>query len=315
VVPSALITALAAAADTEVDRALRHGAGAFKQKQPTGEVGFVAAFVLGAVPEIAQVWRPILRPAGLSVKMTGVFVHQSPYVDFDDYAGVPRTCELADLLVVADDLTASGSGRRMATLVQAKIADPGGGVALSDQGDLNQLDLLSRWPPFKLPKRFPPGDRDFSTCTHPGSKQDCGRYGLIDKQPNPDWFQQAPANPLPAGGARLGTFIAHMLEDGQVGYGREATGLSDDWSRTVDELMRTTGGTAFSYVAGFQKQRPLRGHFAMAFVIDTALQRGHGIWFDAQPPSGGRPEQLDGRDAEGINLVHIAVVDEEKRRS
>ena len=93
-VPSALVPALAASADAEVDRALRHGAVAFKRKQPTGEVGFVAAFVLGAVPEIAQVWRPILRAEGLSVKMPGVFVHQSPYVDLDDHSGVLRTCEL-----------------------------------------------------------------------------------------------------------------------------------------------------------------------------------------------------------------------------
>ena len=215
--------------------------------------------------------------------------------------------------MVVDDLTAGGSGRRLAALIQAKMAAFGGGVALTSQGDLNQFDLLSRWPPFSMPATFAPGHRDFSTCTHPGSTLDCGRYGLIDKQPNPDWRQQAPANPVPPAGDRLGTFLAQMLETGQVGYGREATGLSDDWSRTVDELIRVTGGTTFSYVNGLGQQRPFRGSSAIALVVDTSPhdRLGRGIWFDAEPPFGDGPEQPAERDAEGISLVHIGIVDKE----
>ncbi len=50
-IPAHLTASLSAAADTEIDHALQHGEPG--QHPPTGEVGFVAAFVLGVVPGIA----------------------------------------------------------------------------------------------------------------------------------------------------------------------------------------------------------------------------------------------------------------------
>lgn len=313
-VPSHLTATLAAAADTEIDQALRHGAPG--QNSPTGEVGYVAAVVLKAVPDIAQAWRPILRPHGFSVRMTGVFCHQSPQASFIDASGIPQRCELADLLVVAEDLTAGSAGKRWATLIQAKIANAGGGATLSASRDLTQLDLMTRWPLLTLPTAYSKGARDFSTCSYTGVTIECGRYGLIETGASLDWRQQAPAKSMPAGGDTLGSFLANLIETGQRGYGREATGTGDDWSRTVDELIRVTGAQAFSYAAGFAGRRQ-RGHSGVAYVTAPgSFPWPHPYnWFghggDVSLPNGGRPdgpEDFDDRpEGEGISLLRIGV--------
>ena len=317
-IPTRLIPRLAAAANNEINKVLASGAPSFKQKKPTGEVGFVAAVLLGGVPAIASAWRPILKPAGYSVTMSGILCHQTPRVKFTDAAGKQKTCELADLLIVVDDLTTGSLGQRWAVLIQAKMASSSGGQRLSKQGDLTQLDLLSRWPCFTMPSTFAPGARDFSACRHPGVLTDCGRYGLIiNSQPSPVWNQQAPAISMPAGGDELGTFLAHMIEAGQNSYGREATGLTDDWSMTVDELMRVTASKAFNYAAGFRGAQPRRST-GMAFVLTPAywfpydlglVAPPHWGWADQIPPSGGRTElpKEEGSDG-GISILRIGVV-------
>jgi hypothetical protein len=305
-IPNSLTPLLESAADKEINKILRTGATSVNQKIPNGEVGFVAAFVLGGVPAIAAAWQPLLKPHHLSVRMSGVFCHQTPMATFIDSSGAPRTCELADLLIVVDDLTSGAPTARWAVLIQAKIASATGGQKLTKQGDLNQLDLLTHWPRFTLPSGFATGQRDFSTCAHAGSVIECGRYGLIDKQPKPIWHQQAPANPMPAGGDELGTFLARMVE-GRSGYGRKATGLSDDWSRTVDELMKVTAGLAFTYAAGLKGSHQ-RGNSALALVIaHDSPSFASGRWASGPPPAGGKSERPPDGPSEGINLVHIGI--------
>tara|TARA_R110001599_G_scaffold67445_2_gene190589 strand:- start:624 stop:1568 length:945 start_codon:yes stop_codon:yes gene_type:complete len=313
-IPVSLTSQLANAADTEINRILRIGATACKQSKPTGEVGFVAAFVLGAVPAIAAAWRPILSPAGYSVSMTGIFCHQTPRATFTNSAGLTKSCELSDLLVVVDDMTSGVPTSRWAVLIQAKMAASHGGQSLSGAGDLTQLDLMTHWPAFSLPSTFPPGARNFSTCSYSGTNLDCGRYGLIEPQPTPLWHQQAPAPKMPAGGDELGTFLAKMLESGQTGYGREATGRFDDWSRTVDDLMNVTAKTAFTYSAGLKGPHP-RGNTAIALVVcnPSGSDFTNGYWMRDTPPSGGDPESPDDdSDAEGMSFVHIGVLRKEE---
>ena len=225
------------AADCAVMRALRFGV-------PTGasEPQFVAAVVLNAIPEIAMIWEPILNHAGLSATFSSVFCHQSPIATYQDSACKKHSCELADLLVVVDDRTNGTQVRRRAVLVQAKMAAPQGGKRLSSS-DLTQLNLYSTWPAFRLGSGFRSCLRHFSNCRHPGNLDDCGRYGLIGRCPRL-WHQQAPARTMPSGGDELGTFLARMV-DNRSGYGREATGRADDWSRTVEELMSITFNKVF----------------------------------------------------------------------
>lgn len=308
-VPSNLILSLATAANAAINGVLRTGATSAGQSPPTGEVGFVAAVVIGGVPALANAWTSILNPAGYSVQITGVFCHQSPMVDFTDAAGTPQRCELADLLVVVDDQTGATPGSRWAVLVQAKMAAAGGGQTLSRTQDLVQLELLSTWPKFTLPPTFLPSSRVFSTCRHAGRASDCGRYGLIDPQPAPVWRQQPPAVSMPAGGLELGSFLAHMVETGQTGYGREATGVADDWSFTVDELLRVTASSTFAYSRGFKTPQP-RGVTALATFGSDPFGEPHfpSLWASAPPPSGSRPEGVkDEPPAEGISTLYIGI--------
>lgn len=308
-IPAHLTPHLAVAADGAINSVLQTGARHHGQSPPTGEVGFVAAVALGGMRRIANAWRPILRPAGYSVKLSGVFCHQHPRATFTDLHGKSVSCELADLLVVVDDLTGLVPGRRWAALIQAKLATHGSNLTLTSSGDLRQLDLLSRWPAFTLPANFAPGPRDFGTCRHAGTILDCARYGLIAAQPSPVWFQQTPATSMPVAGDQLGTFLAHMMEAGQSGYGREATGTADDWSRTVNELMTVTYANLFSHAAGFSGSRQ-RGHSGLAFALsDWPIPYWPDIFFSAgPPPSGGRPEgPEDDGPGDGISVLRIGI--------
>lgn len=318
-IPPHLTAGLAKAADSALSPILQKGATSLGQAKPTAEVGFVAAAVLGGVTAIANAWRPILGPAGYQVYISGVFCHQTPQATFTDSTGATVSCELADLLLVVDDLTTRGSGRRWAALVQAKMASAGGGKKLSSAMDLRQLDLYSRWPLFRLPSGYRAGDRDFSTCGHGGAKVDCGRYGLIEGKPNPKWHQQAPAQTMPAGGKQLGSFLAHMVEAGQSGFGREATGMADDWSFTVEELLNATYASVFNYAAGFGSGNPQpRQVSALAFVAASHRHfPTHTIYFSdgtlldggVPPPSGGKPEVPGDPlpDFRGISVLRIGI--------
>ena len=172
-IPAALnlTNSLAARANCAIDQALLYGAPG--QSKPTGEVGFVAAVVLGAVPRIAKEWKRILMPKGYSVRLTGIFCHQTPRASFTDGNGNGVVCELADLLVVVDDLTSGTPSTRRAVLVQAKMATHGGGKTLSSPRDLVQLALYANWPPFTLPSAFRPGPRDFRKGPGPGRRGRC----------------------------------------------------------------------------------------------------------------------------------------------
>ena len=305
-VPSHLVSGLAYGADAAINRVLRTGAANVGQAPPTGEVGFVAAVVLGAVPGIATAWRPLLQPHGISVSLSGVFVHQTPQATFTDLKGNQKRCELADLLVVIEDVSAASVVRRWAALVQAKMASGRGGKTITMPGDLVQLDLFSRWPPFSLPAGFAPGTRNFSTCKYAGNVRDCGRYGLISPQPSPAWHQHAPAAIMPPGGIELGTFLARMLETGQVGFGREATGLGDDWSRTVDELMRVT--TKLALKAPGVPAGQGRGVTAMALYDGIEQPGAYGVVASGPPPSGGRQQSADeSPEGQGVSVLRIRV--------
>ncbi|MEI8395040.1 MAG: hypothetical protein WCF85_09920 [Rhodospirillaceae bacterium] len=316
-IPPGLIPSLAGAANAEIDRAMASPNPIWIGKYPNDEVSFVAAFVLFGVAGVAGSWNKILNPLGLQVVSSGVVCH-GRYTEavFTDALGRKMRCELADLLVVIDD-NASTPNKRMAVLVQAKMADSGGGKHIKDVGDLKQHELLSKWPPFTLPKKnFDSRTRDFCTCAFPGKPLDCGWYGLIKDQPSPEWHQQAPAISMPAGGDKLGTFLANMAAS-QPDYGREAavSGRGDDWSFTVDELLRVTGskGILFSHKPGLVGRHPryisafgVHGRSIAMIWSDHAILVPH--HFYGMPPFGGAPDDSDGEPPEGgMSIAYFSI--------
>ena len=69
--------------------------------RPQWEPRFVA-YLCAAMRDVARAWRPRIKHIhpGLSLRVSAVFTHQSPYVKW-----ASRRCELADLLVAFIDKT------------------------------------------------------------------------------------------------------------------------------------------------------------------------------------------------------------------
>ena len=300
-VPSNLTPKLEKAADCAINQSL------MMAPSSAGEVDFVKAVVVDGVLLIGEAWAHILGPAGYSVRLTGVFCHLTPKVKFKNSSNKPKCCELADLLVVVDDVAPDGRVKRMAVLIQAKIAKKGGGKKLTTPGDLTQLDLYSNWHPFELPSAFPPPTpRNFANCRHAGTPTDCGQYGLIAKQPDRIWHQQPPIKNLLAGDTELGTFLARMVEN-RPNYGREATGRNDDWSQTVDDLMKVTGQKIFRYHNGAQQQVPRSQSVIAFFASDRFGSRGILSYGQQGIPPSGEIGPIDDDPDNGINYLHIRI--------
>ena len=303
-IPSKIVPILASTANSAINRALKCGAPALGLHVPTKETEFVAAVLLGALPDIARGWQPELNAQGLSAEFVGVFCHGSPMATFNGHSTNSRTCELADLLVVFEETTGGVVGQRRAVLIQAKMASPGGGKTLTGHGELTQLGLYSGWPRFELGAGFSSGWRDFSTCTYCGNNNHCGRYGLIDKKSHL-WHQQSPDRTMPSGGDELGTFLARMISN-QHAYGREATGTKDDWSRTVDDLMRITFKRAFAVPGSGSRLQHKRGTSIPMFAVSKEFD---GFYIPDDDTGGVRPTN-DGiypPDEGGISLLYVAI--------
>jgi len=268
-IPHHLIPGLSAIANDAVDDALVHGAPGFVAP-PTSEVGYVAAVVRGALRKIALQWIPILAGAKVKCSITGVFCHQSPKVRFTDLSGAPRTRELADLLIVHDNIARSGKITRRAALVQAKMA----GAAI----DLPQLHLYRSWPLFRIQHRaFHKKLRHFKMPPYL-PWEDSGCYGIIDKGPTvPSWHCVVPQSKMGVVGApTLGTFRTEMLNLTLSDRGRLALpGGKDDWSFTIDELLRITAQRLFKHKATMGNQRAPASSALQFITQETAFPDGY----------------------------------------
>jgi hypothetical protein len=109
------------------------------------------AFLCAAMRGIARAWRPRICSIspGLTLNVSVVFTHQSPYVRWPS-----DRCELADLLIAFVDKTSS-PGWGYATLIQAKQAD-GSPVKLSTRSEQTQFHLLHKRPVFEVQAKSAP---------------------------------------------------------------------------------------------------------------------------------------------------------------
>lgn len=210
--------------------------GGTKTSVPTGEVSAVKSVVLDGFDMIAMSWMPILRSLGYQLNLSAVFTHGRPHV-----VSSAGTCELADLLIVVDDVVASTVRDRRAVLVQAKVLKQGQ-IKLRGREKV-QFDLMSVWPSFKFKDAtYDTRSRDFHDPNAPGAPDNAGEYGGIELGGlQREWTQYLMGSQYGFTAAHpLGDYLVQMLE-GRNYYGREAIPHgSDDWSFTVDELMRVT---------------------------------------------------------------------------
>lgn len=206
-------------------------------KSKTREEDYVATLVTNGIPLLLDRWEPLLLPKGITLKLAGVFCHGHPQVSF----GVPCSqVELADLLVVHQHTKGARVSAR-AILLQAKMStDSTHSLSASDP----QLRLFSTWPSFEfVTGGLAPGLRNIK------EKGKGSRYALIHDGPSyPEqitWTDQcpwatSPATPMLTADRSLARLLGDILlnKDGrpfQLGKPK------DDWSRTIQELLETTG--------------------------------------------------------------------------
>lgn len=284
---------LGSAADVEIELVLKSGGSS--TTAPAGEVSAVASVTLDGLPKIAAVWRPLLSPIRLSI--TGVFCHASPKVDVSYPHGPPKQCELADLLIVTDEVNSAGIVLdRRANLIQAKLVKSGAVTT-----DPVQHHLLTGWPKFTFASSaYGTSPRTLSAPGLPGAAVDTGRYGAIDLQSTTrTWSQNLPTSPS-VSGSGLGAFIAGMMLGAQ-GHGREAKkGGGDDWSATVDELLNVTALQSFRHAASLGPgKRAMRGVIALT-LSGPGIEGG----FSVRPPADASPTEPADR---GISVIYISV--------
>lgn len=307
---------LAAAADAAVGTCLGRGA-PMMLRTPRTEVGYVAAAVLGAVPAIADAWRPMLAGTGLRVALQGVFCHGSPMVDFVSNGSAIR-CELADLLVVVDRLSPT-TGSRKASLIQAKMARAAGRVQLAGRSSVKQLGLYQGWPSFVFADTGSYGTGAYLMGACPGGLP--GWFGVIDRHlkngphsPPPLWTQHPPS-PTPVittGGCTLGTFITDAIFSPGTGRPVGVPAVSD-WDRLVEMLLRLTYAGLFRHSATLGPHPAARGVTALAFRAAGITQRIVQTWMTGGgiPPIDGAEDRAFEPAESGISVLHVTVEPDE----
>lgn len=255
---------------------------------PRTEPGLVAAVTTFAIPRIARDWRQILRPLRTRIEISAVFTHQAPKVRFASARKSKATCELADLLIVVDNLR---TGRRQAALIQAKMAAHRATVQISRPQDRLQLELFQKWPRFDFEEPiYKLAGVDFHSG---GPAKDCGRYGVIDRHLiDPPIWSQMPPSTVPGktlAAPVLADFIVDLVR-GRVG--RDATPtLASDWSKTVEALMTVTFGRTFHQRQSLGPLAFPRGNTSQAFLLQGSLIQVS-ISTDGELPIDALPEPI-----------------------
>ena len=291
--PTAIDTLLSTAADAAIQNVLAHGGA--RTPAPSGEVSAVRTMTLDGFDDIAAAWSPILWSVGCRIDLRAVFCHSRPHVTFPQiphpqYPGGPlaRRCELADLLIVIDHVDPFQEiDERRAVLVQAKMLK-GGKIAPSGK-EWIQHELLGWLPAFTfVDTGYDPRSRDLKGTPLVGASHFTAEYGGIDlKSSPPVWQHWLPdtATPWFQLDLPLADYLAGMAT-GDTHCSREAVrGGADDWSFTVDELLRVTAARPITKKSGV-----LRGNDnVVGFVADTSQlpdAGGGGAYFEVTSRNG-----------------------------
>lgn len=256
--PSSLVQVLSNAADPVIAKVLAHGGA--RTCKPSGEVSAVRTMTLDGFDEIAAAWASILNTNGYRIVLRTVFCHSRPHVTFapvphPNYpvGGKPRRCELADLLIVIDHVDRSKKvDDRHAVLIQAKMLK--GGVVQPSGKEWIQHELLAWLPTFTfVDPGYDSRSRDLRGTPLVGSPLHTGEYGGIDlKSSSPGWRHELTQTTTPwfNSPVSLARYMA-LMATGNPDCSRKALrGGSDDWSYTVDELLRVTAARPITKKSG-----------------------------------------------------------------
>ncbi|MCS0497893.1 hypothetical protein NVS89_22640 [Ancylobacter sp. MQZ15Z-1] len=264
---------------------------------------------LDGFDEIAAAWAPILGAGGFQIELHSVFCHSRPHVTFAPvphpmYRGgtTPRRCELADLLIVIDyvDRREKVEDRR-AVLVQAKMLK-GAPLKLSGK-EWVQHELLAWLPAFTfVDKAYDPRIRDLKGPPIVGFPRCTAEYGGIDlNNSTPEWWNLLAETTKPWCVSRLplSLFMAKMATGDYYCSRTAIRGGCDDWSFTVDELLRVTASLPIT-----KKSDVARGNYnVVGFIAETSSLTGLGDGGGEDFIEGEVPEWPEGP----MSTVHVTL--------
>lgn len=309
---------LQALADAEIRAALENGGSL--SRRPWDEVSGVRTIVLDGIDQIAAAWKPTLSAANIEIELTAVFCHSRPQVSFPPKIYVQGTgrCELADLLIVIDHRRIDGSvSDRRAVLIQAK-RNKDGGINLSGS-DWTQHELLSTLPVFHFIEQSydTARPRDLKRVPACGRRSRTAEYGGIELEGTPrTWTSLVPRSiihptlvksleePIP-----LAALLVQMAF-GTPACGRKAVqGANDDWSFTVDELLRVTGEIEINANDGTGIIR--RNARVSGVIVDTAayLSTPRGVGAGGGPV---KPDEETYWPDGPMSTIHLTLREEER---
>ena len=306
--PKSLTSFLASAADAAIESVLT-GGGA-RTPRPTGEVTAVRTMTLDGFDEIATRWSPILKSAGYRIDLRSVFCHSRPHVTFAPVphpklsgGKTPRQCELADLLIVIDHIDpVQGIDDRRAVLVQAKLLK--GGKIKPSGAEWVQHELLGWLPKFTfVDASYDTRPREFRGCPMVGRPIFSAEYGGVDlKAKPPVWRQELTQTTAPWFKSQipLADFLANMATGGRSCSRKAIRGGGDDWSFTVDELLRITGARPVTLKNSAVLRR---NDNVVGFISDTSQSFGSGVGGRIDITEGDEPDWPQGP----ISTVHTII--------
>ncbi|MGU3401527.1 hypothetical protein ACLBWS_17640, partial [Brucellaceae bacterium D45D] len=235
-----------------------------------------ATVMLDGFDEIAAVWSPTLKTLGYRIDLRAVFCHSRPHVTFapvphSKYPGeiTPRRCELADLLIVIHHVDPFKKiDERRAVLVQAKMLK--GGIVKPSGKEWVQHELLAWLPVFDfIDASYDLRSRNFHGLPLVGSPTYTAEYGGINlNSSSPEWRHELTQRTAPwfNSPVSFANYITGMVTANPA-YSREAVrGGLDDWSFTVDELLRVTAARPITKSSGVARGNDN----VIGFIVDTS---------------------------------------------
>ena len=275
---------LATLADLVIERVLAYGGS--QTPRPRDEVSAVETLTRDGFSEIAKAWNPVMSMLQYRIDLHAVFVHSRPQVNWVRPDQTVGRCELADLLVVIDH---KGPGRqqgRRAILIQSKLLKRGQ-IKLRGK-EWVQFELLSQWPAFTfVTPGYAPNARDFLDDSVFENPLNSGEYGGIDLKAKPPLCVQEMVGPMrtTVGRISFGDLLVGMA-CGTDATGRQAEcGGADDWSATVEELLRVTAALPITVLSGVARgQSHSLGFVALAAFGTMPSLSAAGTDRDRLPP-------------------------------
>ncbi len=293
---------LTKAAENVIQQVCQQRLGAMK-RPPAVEIDFIASLVENGAPLLEIEWQKILAPDRVSVRVAGIFCHQSPMVDINGKPprAVPtQRCELADLMILHSHSMPDGKVFWRGVLIQAK-ADSGRNVT----PDEPQLWLYQDWPNFVITAPgFNRRQRDFDR------DERSGRYALVSKS---GWHVLRAGNPLVAkstASVELSEFLVKMLYDMDPAqpsrtstHGKQVYQNSlRDWSPTIWDLVEVTAKNALRHRGRkhglYDRDLSRLGGGVLQMTLDAAVQHSH------LPPRYEGAVGVDG-DGDGVSILVV----------